>query len=84
MDPRKAPGIDGLSGNFFKHHWDIAHKYIYKIIAKVLANRLKVILPNCISYNQSAFVSGRMIHDNILITHELFHYHLNTLYNSNK
>ncbi|PPR85316.1 hypothetical protein GOBAR_AA35375 [Gossypium barbadense] len=23
MDPNKAPGIDGLSGNFFKHHWEI-------------------------------------------------------------
>ncbi|KAK8335229.1 hypothetical protein V6Z12_A09G039500 [Gossypium hirsutum] len=23
MDPRKAPGIDGLSGHFFKENWDV-------------------------------------------------------------
>ncbi|KAA3468126.1 reverse transcriptase [Gossypium australe] len=49
-------------------------RFVYKIIAKVLANRLKVTLPYCISQNQSAFVLGRMIHGNILIAHELIHY----------
>lgn len=31
---------------------------IYKIVFKVLANRLKVLLLGCFSQNQSAFVSG--------------------------
>lgn len=39
-----------------------------------MVNRLKAILPDCISQNQSTFVLGRMIHDNILIWHELLHY----------
>lgn len=46
----------------------------YKIIIKMLANRLKLVLGSFISNSQSACIPSRTITDNILISTEIMHY----------
>ncbi|XP_021747144.1 uncharacterized protein LOC110712994 [Chenopodium quinoa] len=46
---------------------------VYKCISKCLVNRIKVILPKLISENQNAFIPGRYMEDNVLLSHELMH-----------
>ena len=47
---------------------------IYKVMSKVLANRLNKLLPLLVLENQSAFQEGKMITDNILMAFETLHY----------
>jgi ribonuclease HI len=46
---------------------------LYKMVSKLLANRLKGCLDKCVSEEQSAFVEGRSILDNALIAIEIIH-----------
>ncbi|XP_028776836.1 uncharacterized protein LOC114733531 [Neltuma alba] len=46
---------------------------IYKVVTKVLTNRLKSIMPNIISPNQCSFVPGRQSADNIILAQEIIH-----------
>ena len=46
----------------------------YRLASKVVANRMRVVLKDIVCENQSAFVSKRLITDNVLVAHELMNH----------
>lgn len=46
---------------------------LYKLIAKVITNQLRIVITKCIDSAQSAFVPGRLISDNVLLAYELLY-----------
>ncbi|XP_019160471.1 PREDICTED: uncharacterized protein LOC109157045 [Ipomoea nil] len=47
---------------------------IYRVMAKMITQRMKPMIENIISESQSAFIPGRLITGNILIAEEVGHY----------
>ncbi|GJZ64025.1 RNA-directed DNA polymerase, eukaryota [Tanacetum coccineum] len=83
----KTPGQDGVTFEFFRQYWKFLEQdimaavnefftsgSIYKIIAKILANRLSFVISDHISDVQSAFITNRQILDGPFILNELLSY----------
>ena len=47
---------------------------LFRVFLKVLANRLKSVFPGLISKHQPAFLTDRLISDNIMVAFETLHY----------
>ena len=47
---------------------------VYKLISKILANRLKALIPHIVTEYQSAFTSDRLITNNVIVAFELMHF----------
>ncbi|GJW48712.1 RNA-directed DNA polymerase, eukaryota [Tanacetum coccineum] len=80
----KAPGPDGFTFGFFRHFWHLVEKEvqdavrpisligsIYKIIAKILTNRLVCVMGGIVNEVQSAFIEDRQILDGPFILNEM-------------
>ncbi|GJY06929.1 RNA-directed DNA polymerase, eukaryota, reverse transcriptase zinc-binding domain protein [Tanacetum coccineum] len=79
-DDNKAPSLDGFTSKFFKKLWDTVNKYFcaaikdFFITGKLLGEvnaTIICLVPKMLTSQKSAFVHGRAITDNILLTQEL-------------
>nr|GEW62821.1 hypothetical protein [Tanacetum cinerariifolium] len=82
----KSPSPDGFAFVFFRHFWDLIGSdlctavncffdsgligSVYKVVTKILANRLSMVISDLISNTQSAFVKNRQILDGLFILNE--------------
>ncbi|XP_060202505.1 uncharacterized protein LOC132630945 [Lycium barbarum] len=60
-----ASGPDGFTGQFYQKCWEVIKLDVIQM------NRLAKVLPNIISHNQTGFVKGRSIAENILLAQEI-------------
>ncbi|XP_049386507.1 uncharacterized protein LOC125850697 [Solanum stenotomum] len=83
MNPNSTAGPDGFGGKFYQHCWEIIKEDVLSVVQyffcgytmpKFISHAcLPPILPQFIFENQSSFVKGRSISENIMIAQEITH-----------
>lgn len=66
----QLPKTKSLNGFSNQRPISLVHG-LYKIIAKLLSTRLKLVIPQMINANQKAFITKRRILDGFIITNEM-------------
>eukprot|EP00253_Pinus_taeda_P035368 PITA_35368 len=76
MKKGKAPGPDRFTTEFFQAGWRFLGKEILELVEEsstLIAKRIKPLLANLISPEQTGFVEGRQILDGLVVTQEVIH-----------
>nr|XP_016476659.1 PREDICTED: uncharacterized protein LOC107798203 [Nicotiana tabacum] len=71
IDDNKAPGCDGYNSYFFKKVWHIVGEEITTAVQDFFESAEMWVMDRLVDNCQAAFVPGRLIIDNILMSHEL-------------
>nr|GEU96334.1 RNA-directed DNA polymerase, eukaryota, reverse transcriptase zinc-binding domain protein [Tanacetum cinerariifolium] len=69
----KSPGPDGFTFEFYRRPISLIGS-LYKIIAKLLANRLVMVISDLVNEIQSAFIANRQILDGPFMLNEIIHW----------
>ncbi|KAH0666513.1 hypothetical protein KY285_027719 [Solanum tuberosum] len=68
LNAESSSGPDGFSGCFYQNCW---FRYDNSSSARLVHDRMEVLLPRLISQNQSGFVKGRNIIENVILAQEI-------------
>nr|GEX74460.1 hypothetical protein [Tanacetum cinerariifolium] len=69
----KSPGLDGFTFEFYRRPISL-NGSLYKIIAKLLANRLVTVMSDLVNEVQCGFIANRQILDGPFMLNEIIHW----------
>ncbi|KAI5414012.1 hypothetical protein KIW84_058235 [Lathyrus oleraceus] len=68
MNPWNALGLDGFPAGFYQKSWSTVGEKVCDIVKRIWRNP-----SDFMHINQTGFISGRNIHENIIIAKEVMH-----------
>ncbi|KAF7151216.1 hypothetical protein RHSIM_Rhsim02G0177800 [Rhododendron simsii] len=77
MGALKAPGSAEFPGLFYQTYWDVVGDDVVNIVQNFFQEGVMLKEPfmdGIITEQQSAFILGRQVQDNIIVAHEVFHF----------